>query len=216
MNPLRKKMSNSSLIFSRHIENILAVALNFYPARVSRVSLLSRLMRWPCCCGCHLPTHAALLLLLLLLLLFLLLLSSSSPALCGCLLLFLLASDGGCSGGFLSRLLGLQDLDDDLLLFDQKRPDNPFSDSRGAKISAIGSRHPLVPFGHVLQRRWARRFDALQLDASVAADGEFGRLLLVQVDQFSAGSLGNSPLVAQRGIGHPAAEAKALNHFYCC
>ena len=53
----------------------------------------------------------------------------------------------------------------------------------------------------------------LKLDASIAANGNFGRLLLIEVDEFSAWSLRDSTLVAQRRIRHPPAETKALNHF---
>ena len=46
----------------------------------------------------------------------------------------------------------------------------------------------------------------LKLDARIAANGNFGRLLLIEVDEFSAGGLRDSTLVAKRRIRHPPSE----------
>ena len=54
----------------------------------------------------------------------------------------------------------------------------------------------------------------LKLDASVAASWNFGGLLLVQVNEFATGSFGDAPFVTQRGVRHPTAKAKSLNHDY--
>merc|ERR1712189_175233 len=127
--------------------------------------------------------------------------------------LLLLLSGGRGSGGFLSSLLCLQNSHDDLLLLDQERPDDSFPDGGGAKVSTIGSRHTLVSLRHVLQRCGTGRLDTLELDASIAASRDFGSLLLVQINELSAGRLGNAAFVAQRRVRHPTPETKSLNHF---
>merc|ERR1712055_970132 len=93
--------------------------------------------------------------------------------------LLLLAARLGGGSGLLGSLLRLEDLHHDLLLLDQEGANDSLSDGSCAEVSSVGSGHAFVPLGHVLQRRWPRGFDALQLDAGVAAYGEFGGFLLV-------------------------------------
>jgi len=128
--------------------------------------------------------------------------------------LFLLFSAFADRGGFLRSLLSLKNADDDLLLFDEKSSDDSFSNSGGAQVTAVCPGDPLVSLWHVLKRCWTRGFDSLKLDTSVAASWNFGGLLLVQVNKFATGSFGDAPFVTQRGVRHPTAKAKSLNHDY--
>merc|ERR1712135_254484 len=82
----------------------------------------------------------------------------------------------------------------------------------GTEVASVGSGGALVSFGHGLECRRTRGFNALQLDTYIPTSWDLGGLLLVEIDKLPARGLGDTPLVTEGGVGHPTTEGQSLNH----
>lgn len=89
--------------------------------------------------------------------------------------------------GLGSRLLGLQDLNDDLLLLDEEGAQDALPQAAVAQDSSVGPADGLLALGHAWPLAGPARPDALQLVLALATLGHITALLHVLVDQAATG-----------------------------
>lgn len=90
--------------------------------------------------------------------------------------------------GLGGRLLGLQDLDDDLLLLDEEGAQDTLPQAAVAQDTSVRPANGLLALGHARPFAGPARPDALQLLLALAALGHIPALLHVLVDQTATGS----------------------------
>ncbi|GMR48622.1 hypothetical protein PMAYCL1PPCAC_18817, partial [Pristionchus mayeri] len=96
---------------------------------------------------------------------------------------------------FLSVLLGLEDLGDDLLLLDKEGAGDAFLNGVGRKTSSVASGDGLSLLAQAGKGTGARGGDLRMLNSGVTAARNGSSLLSVQVHKTASGGLGDLGLV---------------------
>ncbi|GMT26056.1 hypothetical protein PFISCL1PPCAC_17353, partial [Pristionchus fissidentatus] len=96
---------------------------------------------------------------------------------------------------FVSVLLSLEDLGDDLLLLNEEGTSDALLKGVGGKASSVASGDGLALLVQTGKSARARGRDSLQLDSGVTAARDGSQLLSVQVDQATSRGLGDLGLV---------------------
>ena len=113
----------------------------------------------------------------------------------------------------LAAALGLQNLHDDLLLFDQESADDLLPNGRVAEDSTVGTVDGLQPLAHPGLLLVGRGLDTLQPQAGHGTFGDTGPLLEILEHQFTAGGPYGLGPVGPGVVGKATPVGNSLNHF---
>lgn len=113
----------------------------------------------------------------------------------------------------LAAALSLQDLHDDLLLFDQESADDLLPDSRVAEDSTVGTVDGLQPLAHPGLLLVGCGLDTLQPQAGHGTFRDTGPLLEILEHQFTARGPNSLGPVGPGVVGKATPVGDSLNHF---
>jgi len=106
--------------------------------------------------------------------------------------------------------LSLQNLDDDLLFFNQERTNDSFTDALVTAGASVRARYGLETLSHARPLLWTRGRDPVQLNLAVTAFRDRAQLLDVVIDQFSAWRFHYSTTIGVCVVTQPPAKRQSL------